>query len=88
MVLPVGTCWTDGACSDDHGGTSVVVASSAATAGGCVAIGLRLPSAAHLLDPLQGEEQKDVLEADDWVQAGFKTLSVVCPLWSQNLAAM
>ncbi|XP_066320627.1 uncharacterized protein [Miscanthus floridulus] len=31
---------------------------------------------------------KLVREADDWVQAGFKTLSVVCPLWSQNLAAM
>ena len=31
---------------------------------------------------------KVVREADDWVQAGFKTLSVVCPLWSQNFAAM
>ena len=31
---------------------------------------------------------KLVREADDWVQAGFKTLSVVCPLWSQNFAAM
>ena len=61
LVLPVGTRWTDGACSGDQGGTSVVVASSAATVGGCAATGLRLPSAAHLLDPLEGEEQRDVL---------------------------
>ena len=31
---------------------------------------------------------KVVREADDWVQAGFKTRSVFCPLWSQNLAAI
>lgn len=31
---------------------------------------------------------KVVREADDWVQAGFKTLSIVCPFWSQSYAAM
>lgn len=29
-----------------------------------------------------------VSEAEDWVQAGFRTLSAVCAIWSQNSAVM
>jgi hypothetical protein len=32
--------------------------------------------------------QKAVREADDWVKAGFKTLSVVATFWSQHLVSM
>jgi hypothetical protein len=29
-----------------------------------------------------------VQEAEDWVQAGFKTLAVVYPIWSRNTVVM
>jgi len=32
--------------------------------------------------------RKVVQEAEDWVQTGFKTLAVVCPIWSQNTVFM
>lgn len=32
--------------------------------------------------------QAVVNEAVDWVQSGFKTLEIVCPIWSHNAATM
>jgi hypothetical protein len=32
--------------------------------------------------------RKVLREAEDWVQAGFKTLAAVCPLWSRSIVVM
>ena len=29
-----------------------------------------------------------ISEAESWIEAGFTTLAVACPLWSQNLSSM
>ena len=51
------------------------------------------------MDALEGEKQgvsvglaalykAVVTEAEVWVEAGFTTLAVVCPIWSQLLSSM
>jgi hypothetical protein len=38
--------------------------------------------------PVHELYRKVLREADDWIKAGFTTLAVVAPYWSQNRSAM